>query len=516
MKKFYTLILGAMMATPMLAQNNVNTYPADVANDYVDLLLDMVPTTPGFTPPVASRSFGYIGLSLYESLQPGIPTKGSLSGFANELSNLPVADANTNYHWPTVANNALATIIDSLYYNTPQTNKDLLHGLRDTYNAAFATEENYEESVAYGVAVANAVFEYSSVDGGHHCQVANFPASYIPPVGEGLWEPLVVNGTEQKALQPYWGNNRAFAAVNEDDAIMPVEFLPEFSTDEASAWHLAQDEVYSVGLNLTEEQAIIANWWADGSGTITPPGHSMSMARQLLIEENANLEKAAIAYGMLGLSLSDAFLVCWKTKFIYNTERPITYIQEQIDETWTPLIGTPPFPEFPSGHSSQSGAMGTVLTYLFGENVSFTDETWTNTWGPARTYNSIWEAAEEAAVSRLYGGIHPTYGNEGGLSLGTDIGNNIIDLFEEASVVVSTEELASNTITVYPNPAKDVLFIADQKPAQMIRLFNTQGQLAMQESNTNRLNIAELQTGVYIVEVTTADNSVMHKQIIKN
>ena len=502
MKNLYLALLGVVFSVYATAQSNLNNYSADVANDYVELLLELVPETPGFTPPVASRSFGYIGMALYESVEHGSPIYGSLKNQANQFESGPTPDENVEYHWPTVANNALCAIIDSLYYNCTAENQAALHAIRDAYNAQYGDVPFFNESRDYGVAVANAVYAYSVTDGGYQCQQNNFPASYVIPEGDGLWKPEIVNGNPQKALQPYWGSNRPFVSDNAEDAIMPSQFIPEFGTDEADAWHLAMNEVYEVSLNLTAEQTSIAQWWADGAGTITPPGHSMSLARQLLIAEDANLEKAAVVYGFLGMALSDAFLACWKTKYTYNTERPGTYIRQYINAEWLPLLNpTPPFPEFPSGHSSQSGAMGTVLTHLLGDDVAFTDNTWTGVWGNPRQFNNIWEAANEGAVSRLYGGIHPTYGNEGGLYLGSSVGNNILDLLDAVTLSAGVAEAESNDMTVYPNPAQDVVFLTHSGKNNQVRIFNTTGQLVGQFNNTTQLNVSNYEAGVYIVQV---------------
>lgn len=506
MKNLYLALLGVVFSVYATAQSNLNTYSADVANDYVEFLLELVPETPGFTPPVASRSFGYIGMALYESVEHGSPIYGSLKNNVNQFESGPTPDENIEYHWPTVANNALCAIIDSLYYNCTAENQAALYAIRDAYNAQFESVPFFSESRDYGVAVANAVFAHSITDGGHQCQENNFPASYVIPEGDGLWKPEIVNGNPQKALQPYWGNNRPFVSDNAEDAIMPSQFIPEFGTGEADAWHLAMNEVYETSLNLTAEQTNIAQWWADGAGTITPPGHSMSLARQLLIAEGANLEKAAVVYGFLGMALSDAFLACWKTKYVYNTERPGTYIRQYINSEWLPLLNpTPPFPEFPSGHSSQSGAMGTVLTQLLGGDVAFTDNTWTGVWGNPRQFNSIWEAANEAAVSRLYGGIHPAYGNEGGLYLGSSVGNNILDLLDSVTLSAGVAEAETNDMTVYPNPAQDVVFITHTGKNNLVRIFNTTGQLVGQFNNASQLNVSNYEAGVYIVQVQNND-----------
>jgi hypothetical protein len=198
----------------------------------------------------------------------------------------------------------------------------------------------------------------------------------------------------------------------------------------------------------------IAHYWADGAGTMTPAGHSISMLNQIITNEASNLEVAAIAYAKLGIALSDAFLACWKTKFIYNLCRPVTYIRSYIDTSWLPFIGTPPFPEYPSGHSSQSGAMAQVMTDLFGNNYAFTDHTWGTSFGGPRSFDSFDEAAEEAAISRMYGGIHFEFGNNAGLALGTIVGQNVNELFEQLNVA-TTDPKNVVALNIFPNPVND-------------------------------------------------------------
>jgi hypothetical protein len=153
----------------------------------------------------------------------------------------------------------------------------------------------------------------------------------------------------------------------------------------------------------------------------------MNIATQAIIKDNIKLDKVVETYAKLGMALSDAFVACWRCKYRFNLMRPVTYIKETIDPNWTPFIGTPPFPEYTSGHSSGSGAFAGVMTALYGENYVFTDKThdgkFTN-----RTFKSFADASEEAKNSRLYGGIHYPMGNEKGQENGGKIAKNILDL----------------------------------------------------------------------------------------
>jgi membrane-associated phospholipid phosphatase len=157
----------------------------------------------------------------------------------------------------------------------------------------------------------------------------------------------------------------------------------------------------------------------------TPPGHWVAILTGILEAKTANLETSAEAYARLGIGLADAFIGCWNAKYKDNLLRPITYIRRVIDKTWEPLLNTPPFPEFPSGHSVQSGAAATVLSAMFGENFGFTDDSAEPDGLKARKFASFWDAAREAAISRLYGGIHFRSAIDNGLEQGRCIGTKI-------------------------------------------------------------------------------------------
>ena len=157
--------------------------------------------------------------------------------------------------------------------------------------------------------------------------------------------------------------------------------------------------------------------------TSTPPGHSLAVATPVLRTEIATPVQAAEVYARVGMALPAAFIACWDAKFHYTRIRPITYIQRYIDAAWnataiTDPVYTPPFPEYPSGHSTEAGAAAAVLSAIFGDDYTFTDRSQERLGFAPRTYASFWEAAREAAESRLYGGIHYRSANEQGLVQG--------------------------------------------------------------------------------------------------
>ena len=430
--------LVALFTFSVSAQSvSVDNYSGEIAIDWFELQLDLAQTTPGFSPPVVSRAFAYSGITLYEAVAPGMEDHQSLAGQVNGLGELPQPIAGVEYDWRVVANTALYEIVHYMYFNTSEENFAKMEALYEEWHATLEAEVDpavMEASLTQGRVVANAILVWSLSDGGYQGQLTNFPETYVPVTGEGLWVSTPrPNGDPLPALQPYWGDNRTFV-INKDDECV-LEPPPEYSEEEGTVFYQEALEVYETVNNLTEEQNEIALFWADDPGaTSTPPGHSTSITNQVLRQENATLEEAAVAYAAIGISQADAFILGWYYKYHYNLIRPITYIQNVIDPSWnTPEISdpvvTPPFPEYPSGHSVQSGAAAQVLTDLFGDNYLFTDHTHDALGFEPRTFESFYAFADEAAISRLYGGIHYRAAIELGVDNGKCIGEVVSDLF---------------------------------------------------------------------------------------
>ena len=278
------------------------------------------------------------------------------------------------YAWDAAANAALASIFARLVPVGRSDDLAALAALEARFERRFRRtlpREVVARSVRRGRDVAAAVFAWSTGDGGHEGYLRNFPP-YSPPAGPGLWVPTPP--AFLSALQPTWGRNRCFVIA--DGAARPPGDHPRYSERPRSAFRREALEVYDAVNSRTAEQEAIARFWSDDPGvTSTPPGHSLSIATQVLRRERASLAKAAETYARVGMAVSDAFVACWFQKYRYNLLRPVTYIQRLIDAEWLPVLVTPPFPEYPSGHSVQSGAAFQVLSDLFGDRYAFTDRT---------------------------------------------------------------------------------------------------------------------------------------------
>ena len=403
-----------------------STYTADVATKWADAELKLIRTGTGFTPPVASRALGYTGVALYEAVVPGMADLQSLAGQLTGLSSLPKPEAGQQYNWNVAANSAEALITKRLFGNATTAQRTTIDSLETALNQPYRGAAEFDRSVRFGQQVAQAVFDWSRTDGGHEGYLSNQPTNYVPPVGVGLWVPA--NSTTGRALQPTWGNNRLFVPA---DATLPMPALAySYSTVAGTHYYMQVQELYNTSRTLTAAQRTIALYWADGGSTISPPGHSLSITGIVLRSRNATLATAAEAYARVGIAVADAFVSCWKCKYQYNWQRPITAVQAMLDPTWQPLIATPPFPEFVSGHALQSGAAAQVLEDLFGAQTSFVDNTHQARGAgfEPRPFANFAAFADEAAISRLYSGIHFRSANEVGLVEGRKVGRNVTAL----------------------------------------------------------------------------------------
>jgi hypothetical protein len=421
-----SICFSVLLWQSVFAQRTTKEYPNEVATAWFNLQLYLIPNTYGFTPPVASRALGYSGLTLYESVVNGMPDYQSLTGVLNEFKTVPKIELGKNYHWILAANAAQSAIIKSLYANTSKINFVKIDSLKGVFERKYQNDVDKEtalRSAKFGEAIAKAIFDYSKTDGGHEAYEKNFPKDYKVTTGACVWTPT---GEHPIPLQPYWGKNRPFVK-GDTDFELPIP--PRCEASISSVMYAQALEVYSVGKNLNSEQTTIARFWSDDAGkTFTPPGHAIAITSQIVTNEKLRLDKTAEIFCKVSIAAADAFISCWKCKFIHNVLRPVSYIRTTIDRNWHPLLETPPFPEYTSGHASVSGATAQVLSDFFGFNYHFTDNSHVARGLKPRSFESFFEYADEAANSRLYGGIHYRNSNEQGLKNGKRIGKNVCDL----------------------------------------------------------------------------------------
>ena len=382
--------------------------PQDVLATWYRMTLELVRHTPTYTPPVASRAFAYLGVTAFETVVSGSDDLQSLAGQLNGLTAPPTREAEQIYDEGIVLQSAMAKAVASFFANTGPTGQRALTSLtakQNTKAAKGVASDIVARSEAYGQAVADHIIAWSLDDGGANIENMGFPYDYALKDGPSHWVPTNLVRQQQVPLLPNWGTNRTFAMPG--GTTCPVTAHPDYSEDPSSDFYAEAMEVYEAKAALTPEQTQIARSWSDDPMlSTTPPGHWVSITRQILERDDAPLPLQVEAMAKLGVGLADAFIGCWDAKYKYDLLRPITYIRRVIDPKWEPLLNTPPFPEYPSGHSTQSGTAEVILTDLFGEDFAFEDHTMAPDGLKPRIFTSFREAAEEAGLSRLYGGIH--------------------------------------------------------------------------------------------------------------
>ncbi|MDH4413868.1 MAG: vanadium-dependent haloperoxidase [Rhizobium sp.] len=401
-----------------------------VMRDWYRLILELVRHTPTYSPPVASRAFGYLGVTAYEAIASGDTPLTSLAGQLNGFTPVPQRDKSVAYDEAVVMQAALSSAAREFFGNTGPTGQRALKRMTEKLANEVSdglAPDLVARSKAYGESVTAHILAWSMSDGGAKVENMGFPLEFALNKGPSNWVPTSLINQQQKPLLPKWGENRPFAMQTGNGCPLPPP--PAYSEEKGSDFYAEALEVYEAVKNLTPEQRAIARFWSDDPMlSPTPPGHWIVIALKVLDERKASAAEHSDLLARLGITLADAFIGCWHSKFEYDLLRPVTYIKRVIDPKWEPILITPPFPEYPSGHSTQSGAAATVLTAFFGENFAFTDNTHEKDNLPNRSFKSFWDAANEAGISRLYGGIHFRAAIDRGLDQGRCIGEHAVAL----------------------------------------------------------------------------------------
>jgi hypothetical protein len=386
---------------------------------WYNVVLELVRHTATYSPPVAARAFGYLGVGAYEAAATGSDDLVSLAGQLQALEPVPRREQGAAYDEAVIVNSVLSALVKDFFSNTGPTGQRAVAAAQRKYReqaAAGIAEDIVARSEAHGALIAAHILAWSETDGAV-IENMGFPLEYDLPQGESHWVPTSAIVQQQFPLLPDWGRNRTFAAPSGSTCALAPP--PAYSSEPGSDFHAEAMEVYEAVNNATPEQAAIARFWSDDPMlSTTPPGHWISIALQVAERDQLSLTDTVDVIARLGIAMSDAFVGCWHDKYVYNLIRPITYIKRQIDPEWEPILNTPPFPEYPSGHSTVSGAAAAVLSAFFGDDFRFDDATGSRDGRSARTFASFSDAAGEAALSRLFGGIHFRAAIENGLEQG--------------------------------------------------------------------------------------------------
>jgi hypothetical protein len=401
--------------------------PSDeILRKWYGLSLSLIRHTATYSPPVASRALAYLGVTSFEAVASGSPKLQSLAGQLNGLKALPARENGQSYDEVAVLEAALAAVTQDLFNNTGPSGQQAIQRLEDDMRARAVTPGTSAETIArstsYGRAIAGQIIVWSHQDGGAVIENMGFPLAYALDKRPGHWAPTnPLARQQQMPLLPNWGKNRPFAMP--EGAVCPLPPPLEYSEEPTSAFYKDALETYQTGKSLTDDQKAIAFFWTDDAmASPTPAGHWSSILLQIAEHDHLPLEKHVDALARLGVAMADAFIGCWHEKYRYDLVRPMTYIRKMIAPDWVPFLLTPPFPEYPSGHSTLSAAAATVLASVIGDPYSFTDHTRERDAAIPRSVDSFWAAAEEAEISRLYGGIHFRAAIERGFEQGRCIG----------------------------------------------------------------------------------------------
>ncbi|RYY60075.1 MAG: hypothetical protein EOO05_11170 [Chitinophagaceae bacterium] len=405
--------------------------PADVANAWMQMHIRLTRTTPGYNSVVSDRSFAYAGLTVYESLVPGIPNGKSLLPQIGG-TNLEPDKKRNEYYWPASLNAAMAKITRSFFETTSSANLASIDSLEAAYNTKFETEADavrLQNAVVYGRLVATSIFTWSSADGAHQAYSHLTDPAFIPKGSgtghDGFWiSTTLPPAAPALPVHPHWGENRSFIA-NIAAITQPGPPLA-YSESDHSPFYAMVNELYTISLSLKHEDSTIAKFWGDQPGNLNVPAHATNILTQLIVKNNLDLGQAAAAYALHGIAMYDASISIWKTKYNYSLLRPATYIRNVMGHpTWNSVIPTPPHPEYVAAHAGISAASAVILEKIFGGSGAFTDHTYDATYG-ARSFASFDAYAKEAGRSRLLAGIHYSPSIATGLTQGRQVGNKVL------------------------------------------------------------------------------------------
>lgn len=389
-----------------------------------------------FSPPVASRIFAYPNIAAYEIVAANNDDYLSLVGQVTDLTPIPTPDSTTAINYDLSALVAHMELSKRLIFS-----EDRMEALRDSLYGIWENKNPtvFEASKTYGLKVADHIGAWMNKD--NYPQTRTMPKFTVNADDPTRWQPTPP--AYMDGIEPHWNKIRPFV-IDSAQQFKPAPPVP-FSMDEGSDFYKELKEVYDVGKKIEEEgddsdEIKIAQFWdcnpyvsvtrghlMFATKKITPGAHWIGITKIATRKTDSDFDKTLYAYTKTSMAIVDGFISCWDEKYRSNLIRPETLINQHIDDAWKPVLQTPPFPEYTSGHSVVSGAASIALTSVFGDDFAFEDDTETAYGLPVRSFDSFNDAAAEAAISRMYGGIHYRMAIEVGLKQGRDLGRFIVD-----------------------------------------------------------------------------------------
>lgn len=389
-----------------------------------------------FSPPVASRVFAYPNIAAYEIMAKDNSKYSSLTGQLTDLGNIPEPETTENMNFTLAALIAHMDLNKRLIFSEDkmQVYIDSLYGVWKTKNLKeFMTSKNY------GLQVANHIYQW--MDGDNYKETRTMSKFSVNTDDPSRWQPTPPSYMD--GLEPHWNKIRPFV-IDSAAQFKPVP-PPKFSMEKDSDFYKELIEVYDISNEITKngdesEEVAIAQFWdcnpyvsvsrghlMFATKKITPGAHWIGITKIACKQSQYDFDDTVYAYTKTSITIADAFISCWDEKYRSNLIRPETLINQHIDDAWKPVLQTPPFPEYVSGHSVASGAAAVALTSVFGDNFAFADDTELAYGLPIRNFTSFNQAASEAAISRMYGGIHYRAAVEIGVKQGRDLGKYVVD-----------------------------------------------------------------------------------------
>ncbi|MFS4468628.1 vanadium-dependent haloperoxidase [Maribacter sp. 2210JD10-5] len=402
-----------------------------------------------FSPPVASRIFAYPNVAAYEIIAQTNPKYISLAGQVGALTNVPKIDTTAGVNPQLAAIIAHMDVSKELIFS-----EDKFKVLQDSLYQSWRNlnKDEFEASETYGLKVSEHIKSWMDKD--NYKQTRTMPKFTVDTDDVSRWQPTPP--AYMDGIEPHWNKIRPFF-LDSAAQFKPLP-PPPFSMEKESGFYKELLEVYDISNEITKngdnsEEVEIAKFWdcnpyvsvtrghlMFATKKITPGAHWIGITKIASRKTNSDFDDTLFAYTKTSLAIADAFISCWDEKYRSNLIRPETLINQHIDENWKPILQTPPFPEYTSGHSVVSGAAGVALTSIFGDNFQFDDDTEVAYGLPVRSFESFNKAADEAAISRMYGGIHYRAAVEVGVGQGRKIGNLLLKKVK----MLNNEKIASN------------------------------------------------------------------------
>lgn len=389
----------------------------------------------GFPPCVASRNYVYANIAAYEVIAAGdMANYSSLSGQIQHLPMITKPDKNktVDFHFASL----LAFCKVGTAVTFPEGSMDeYVNSLKEKASDDGMSSKIIENSIQYADLVAKQILDWSKDD--NYAQTRSAP-KYTVSNEEGRWIPTPP--VFEQALEPHWGEIRPMALNSVEEISLPPDPVPYNVSNKNNQFYKNVIEVKTIGDNLTQEQKDIADFWDDiplkmnTSGHLrymtkkfSPGGHWMNIVGIATELNKDDFNSTVSVYTQTSIALFDSFISCWYLKFKYNYIRPETVINQHIASDWRPYLETPPFPEYTAGHATISSAAEKILTDIIGDNKAFTDTTQVEFGLKSRSFNSFKDAALEAGISRVYGGIHYKVSCDEGYKNGQEVGQIVLD-----------------------------------------------------------------------------------------